>query len=428
MNNMTAIAGLEQRPYWLLVLFYGFFLTDSMNWLGVFFGLDFRLGYLLVGLGITFMCLSGNLVIPKRFIWFLLCVAVWSVLAGRGRADILAATLIQLTGILPFAIVAYIITTGLSLHQASTAYLGAAKIVAYSILFEQSIFLVGGYGAVNLLFFPLGGVSESYVVDGVLRAAGILYEPSQVGLLLPPALYMATRLKDWRSVAWVCMGIFGSFSGLGFVGTVIAVLMANVSIRKFLQGLPLLLLLFSMFFISPAVQDRVNNVTVVLAQDDIRESDSNQLNSMGGSVGGLVVNFLVLQVGLSDAPLAGHGLGSFAVMFNEYLKIAFEDGGDLSVLYPGQGKSLLIRLLFEFGVVGVALFLFYFYKKWAKIYKNKDSIVDGELRLTWAITSMIFFLIYMIRKDTYVSFYIWFFFFIFVAATKYKTRPVSTGK
>ena len=180
----------------MVVLFYSFFLTDSMNWLGVFFGLDFRLGYVLAGIAIVFFAGYGRLVIPRAFIWFLLCVIALSILASGGRDDVFVATLIQIVGILFFALVAFNVTKRLDLQQATEAYLVAAKIVAASILFEQFVFLIGGHDLVNFVFLPLGGVSASYVVDGVLRASGVLYEPSQVGLLLSPALYLALKTND----------------------------------------------------------------------------------------------------------------------------------------------------------------------------------------------------------------------------------------
>jgi len=419
---MTATVANGQRPFWMVVLFYSFFLTDSMNWLGVFFGLDFRLGYVLAGIAIVFFAGYGRLVIPRAFIWFLLCVIALSILASGGRDDVFVATLIQIVGILFFALVAFNVTKRLDLQQATEAYLVAAKIVAASILFEQFVFLIGGHDLVNFVFLPLGGVSASYVVDGVLRASGVLYEPSQVGLLLAPALYLALKTNDRQSVGWVSLGTLGSFSGLAFVGTAVAILFFNMNFRRLLKTLPFLLIFFPIFFISTAVQDRVNKVGTIFMQDSLSENDPSEINALQGSVGGMYINSLVLLKGLEDSPLIGHGLGSFAVLFNEYLGNTIDGADRLSVVYPGQGKSLLIRLLFEFGLLGMVIFLIFFYRRWGYIYKNKESIADGELRLSWAVASIVFFIIYMIRKDAYVSFYIWFFFFMFVHATKHKSH------
>ena len=407
----------ESSKFWIPVLFYGFFLTDSMNWIGVVGGMDFRVGYMLAGLAILFWAAYGRLFISKRFVYLLVCVLGISVVASKGRGDILVASLIQVVGLFFFALVAYNLVKRLDLQRASYLYLTASKIVAVSILFEQLIFLIGGYELVNLLFLPFGGRSISYVTDGgILRASGILYEPSQAGLLLPPALYLALRQRDQKSATLASLGILGSFSGLAFVGATISVLFYNISLKKVLKALPIILIISPVFFISSVIQDRLDKVSTVLTGDLLGEDDPNQINSLQGSIGGMYVNTIVLMKGLDESPVIGHGIGSFAILFNEYLGSAFQMADDLTVLYPGQGKSLLIRVLFEFGLLGLLILLAFFFRHWLYVLKNRLQLKNGELRLSWVVTVIVFFLIYMIRKETYVSFYIWFFYFMLLAA------------
>ena len=368
---------------------------------------------------------NGALRISKTFLWLIFFMGAISLLSSEGRHDLITAMLVQIAGIIPFALLAYHVARNLTLKQAARAYLTIARIIAVSILFEQLVFIAAGYEVLDLVFLPLGGVSVNYVVNGILRASGVLYEPSQVGLLLPPALYLAIKLGDRKSMGWIIAGIIGSFSGLAFAGTAIVVFLAYFSLRHFARFVPFILLFVAVASVSNVVQDRFEKITSIVVQESMSdELDTNEINALQGSVGGLFVNALVMVQGLRDSPLIGHGLGSFAVLFPEYLGSTIQDSSSLEMLYPGQGKSLLIRILFEYGLLGISLFVFFFSRRWLSLFRNMHTLADGNLRLYWAVTSIVFFIISMIRKDAYVSFYIWFFFAIFVVATKKNGPPL----
>lgn len=410
----------RHQSTWLVLLFYGFFITDSMNWIGAFNGMDIRLSYLLLALGLVLAVVNGNLRIPKILIWLTSLMCAASLLTSGGRSDLITAMLMQMAGIAPFSLLAYHVARSLTLLQAARIYLTIAKVISVAILFEHALFLVGGQEITNMAFFLFGGISPGYIQDnGILRAAGFLYEPSQVGLLLPPALYLAIKLQERFAVKLIILGAIGSFSSLAFAGLVIAIILANFSIRRLLFLLPFLAIFSAVATQVPAVNERLEWFAVAIFSESEERFGSENVRDMRSSVGTSVANSLVAYNGLLESPFIGHGLGSFKVLFPEIIGDVIPGAEMLEeMLVPGQGKSLLIRLVFEFGLFGLGMFLFFFARRWNLVYKVRHDAADCALRFYWATAVIIFFIIYMIRKETYVAFYIWFFFFMFVIATK----------
>lgn len=403
---------------WEKIILYGFFLTDSLNWIGAAQGYDFRVNYLILTIGILFLFATRSVLIPKEYVVLFLSMPLLSIISNQGKWSLLLATSTQMIGIIPFAILAYNIARNINLNELARIYINISILIAGSVLFEQMVFIIAGYNITNALFLPLGGIDFGYVEGELLRSQGLLYEPSQVGLLLSPAIYLALKLRKKWAAFLILAGIIGSLSSLAFIGLIIAVVLANFSVKRLVFLFPFIFVFVIAAIQVPAVESRVEKATFAFFDKGLDSLTREDLSNLGGSVGTSTANLVVASYGLADSPLIGHGLGSFAILFPEYLEEGIPGAGSLKNIQPGQGKSLFVRILFEFGLIGLAAVLVFFSTKWVALFKMYRESEDGRLRAYWATTVIVFFLVYMIRKEAYVSFYIWFFLSIFIIAVK----------
>lgn len=404
--------------HWTSFVMFLFFFFDSFNWVDALGELDFRLSYIVLALGILLSLFRTNILTPKIYVYvfaFLLLVSLPGLIqhpqTWRGLIS-------QLVGSIPFAYLAYIIVQREGLENIYVNYLFIAKFIVASVFVEQSLYLVGGIDLIKEIWiFTIA----NYDVGSYYRASGILYEPSQVGLLLPPALYLSIRRNDYKLALLILLGIILSFSTLGYIGALFSLLF---SVKLNSKVAPLIIIgvvvVVCIILIVPSSRDRVEKGYNLLASSSIQHSfTANELAEMRGTVATLIVNSNITYSSVADSPFFGHGIGSFRYMYEGYLYGLYGDVSHLEALQNRQGgASLFLRMIFEVGVLGTLFIFFVYLYRLISLKNRRKNYIGGDCAYDLSIAATIFFLCCLLRKDMIVTFYFWMFMTIFLISTQ----------
>jgi len=394
-----------------------FFFADSFSWVNGLGDVDFRLSYVVLAAGLLFTFRNGKFFVSEKYVLVFSFLFFISLPGMFQNSQIWKGVALQLLGSIPFAYLTFYIVRHEGLERIYDIYLFVAKLVVVSVFLEQALYFIGGIDLVEKLWIF---TSTNYDAGLYYRASGILYEPSQVGLILPPAIYLAIRSGNYKLALFILAGVILSFSSLGFIGALVSLVFSE---KRLFKAIPVIIvamaLVVSAVFLVPTTKDKLDKGYDLFFASDISDTNSRkELENMGGTVATLVVNGNITYAGLMDAPVFGHGVGSFRILYNDYLFKLYGDAGDLIALKNREGgASLFFRILFEIGLLGGFVVFVIFFKKLVVLKSKMKDYVDGVTRYNLSIAASIFFIECLIRKDMIVSFYFWFFVSIFLVAT-----------
>lgn len=403
-----------------IVLLWLAFLVDAFIWPSALGAVDFRAVYVVVALAIMLGVVSQRILVSKEFLWVFAGMFLWSVPSVLLKHDIFVVVMGQIVGAAVLSWFAYYLLRSIgSMEKTAIEYFKISQIIAIFVIFEQVLFLIGGVDLVRGVFGVIPARTfGGYFEHGLYRASGLLYEPSQVGLILAPAICMSLYLHRLRTVILCVAAIFASFSSLGMIGVALAFVLSRrnwfVRISYIIPALAVILVLSAN--IEP-FQSRVWNLIeigdVLLGENDV---GADVLRDKGGTVATLVANAKISLSGAAESPVFGWGLGTFRYYYVDRLEKVLPGAyGSMGFYNPG-GSSLMLRLLLEIGFVGMLIVIYAYVKRVSVAVKSK--VLLDKWCYAWVLGSTCFILLSLLRKDLVVSFYLWFFVCAFIIATR----------
>ena len=414
------------------VLMFGAFFSDAFLWQNIIWGLDFRGIYVILVLVCVVSITARRFVLlPREIVTINGVLLLWSIFPIIKHPFVAPVVLGQLAGAMGMGWLAYYFLSDVDgFRPLAERYLKIVQFLAAFVLIDQILYLLAGIEFVRMIFGVIPARSfDGYVVHGLYRASGLLYEPSQVGLLVAPAVFFWLYMRRFWSALLGCLAILASFSFLGFMGFFFAFVLSRRSLFKSIVVAVCLFVLTLLLSSVPIFEARVG-AFIDLGQEVLSGEtiSAESLSAKRGTTATLVANSVIASFGAGGAPSFGWGLGSFRVFYSEFLEDLLPGASQLSGFYNPGGGSLLIRMIFELGFLGTLLVFLVFWFRIRTV--SKLGLFCDRWRLAWVLASVCFFLLCILRKDMFVSFYFWFFLMAFVQATrralKFRIRGVAS--
>ena len=236
-----------------------------------------------------------------------------------------------------------------------------------------------------------------------IRVNSILAEPSQLGIVLSPALFVSVRnlirrkafyFKRWQSLLIVLIVILTT-STIAYFGLLLIILINTKSFKLRYILIGLIISIFGIFLAYRNVNEfklRVDAAKGLWLDENFDIVNTNNSSFV------LYNNLHIAKQNLLKKPLFGTGLGSHEFAFKKFslTKKLLNYNFEFNVK---DGNSLLIRLCTETGLIGVILVMFFC---------AKNLIIESEknekFEIKFVISNAIFILIVLslLRQGNYM--------------------------
>ncbi len=273
------------------------------------------------------------------------------------------------------------------------SFIGLVQVISFLINFK--------YGFDYTWIFNKWGFIKGGIVG--IRVNSILAEPSQLGIVLSPALFVSVRnlirrktlyFKRWQSLLIVFIVILTT-STIAYFGLLLVILINTKSFKLRYILIGLIISIFGFFLAYKNVNEfklRVDAAKGLWIEENFDIVNTNNSSFV------LYNNLHIAKQNLLRHPLFGTGLGSHEFAFKNFsltkklLNYRFE-------FNVKDGNSLLIRLCTETGLIGVILIILFCVRNLI-IEKEKNE----KFEIKYVISNAIFILIVLslLRQGNYM--------------------------
>lgn len=362
-----------------------------------------------------------RLLLPREFVFFCIFLMVISLVGYVLNMNQLSLRfLFEIAGIVIYGIYAYaLLTSFYSFGQVQSIVIRSAIIITATIWVDFTIASIYGPSTSQALADSLLLAHHLAMEGDRYRPSGILYEPSEVALYLPFATVVAILGRRYLTGLWLLSGILIPSSSLAIVVLTILfilIMAANFSPKKlaiFLAPLLGVVLIVSVTKIGDSLDRRFTGaVGAFSSHGTSAEYDPEELRQAGGTVSGVYTSYLVAIEGLSHSPVFGLGIGSFLQLYPFYLPKVLPGAEGITRAVSGEkdyslfiaNGGLFLRMLFEIGIVGSGLVLYFIFKPFFRTFKCDRS---GEAAMAMLFV-VAYFVACFIRKNVVLHWETWF--------------------
>lgn len=382
-------------------------------------GHDVRLWQLLVICVAMVLIGISRVYAPKWLAFPLVILVLHSLVISLLNRNLFLFSYIQISLFVVTIIILHSYIKYIKIENVIKVYIIAANIVCISIILEEVMYLL------------LPSIEYSYLYsilrfDGnapgpLLRAHGFMAEPSQVSLVLGPALFIALCRNTKKQVLLIISSMILTFSMLTYLGAFLAFLLFWMLRKRFPIGrVALLALVFTAIglFVSP-FRDRIdwirNIPSDIYGADTLVASDLYQ--EMGGTVGSIALASMAAVEGFSSNYFLGEGFGLFGragrkFIFHTRIKDyeKFLEDTELFVKFE-TGGSIVLRMIGEMGLTGVLILLVAAIKLVNSVLKarrlcKRDPRWGRSSEIQIFGMGIVLILTYIVRKDGYFNLYL----------------------
>ncbi|KFI22826.1 hypothetical protein [Nitrosococcus oceani] len=388
---------------------------------GIAGGHDLRLWQLIVLFMGLLLLLKKRLVLDSKLLVFIFILLVHTVITFF-VFGVNWFSLIQVGLVGGLAVVCFSLARTVTPDGFIKAYYKAALIISWSVLLEQ------------LLYQLWPGIGDTVIYDYMplydemgfmIRAHGLMMEPSQLALVIPPALYLSLEQKSKKGILLFSAALVSSMSMLAFIGAIVALFIyfsreRKIGFRSLAVFLGALIVGLSIVIVSDPVKDRIAAISKAASYISKDMPMVKELHrELGGTVGALMVNFRAALMALIETGGLGVGLGKFGVAFDEYVYWEWgitkqEVKEKYNILFHNveTSGSIFLRSVAELGVLGILLWILtalWMSKIIAFIWK-RDMPDGGDSGIRRKAIAMAFIIMipYILRKDGYFNIYLLF--------------------
>lgn len=214
------------------------------------------------------------------------------------------------------------------------------------------------------------------------RFSSYLTEPAHYAIVVLPACYYFLKRKQYLYFFIIFISLILTESSIAYIGCALMFILPNISLQrvKYAVGvIPFVLIIFYWVY--------QNNENVKMRFDDTYESlkviNTGKFNERTNvSTYALLSNFYIAKENALDHPL-GSGIGSHYYMYHNQYKKSMRTPDYLYTLKlddinSKDAASLFIRLLSEFGIIGIFATV-YILILIAKSFQDKSLIVEQSI-------------------------------------------------
>ena len=370
-------------------------------------GFDFKIFYILILLNSFLILKSSGLFINKKSSLILIIITALGLFSIIAFKNAFSRVIFQIIGISVISNYFYNFFrySKYSQQQIFKTYTDYAVIISVIGLFffAAQLFLNINISFLLAKILPYG--YPTLEADSNLKLSSIMLEPAHfAGIMLPSFVYCFYYFKSEKSRFFIIfIALILTFSAVGYAGLLFVLIVLFISIKSFLKKTLILLIAFSVSFLAyfhvKEIKMRIDDTISVILKNDYNFEGVNL------STYALISNYYVTSQVLKDSPIIGHGIGSHPISHDLY--ISGVNGGYIEAIGASNinnedANSLLLRVLSEFGILGIA-FIFYFIVKY---YSN------DEYQYSQAI--LVYFFYKLLREGHYFSPEMYFFVFLYI--------------
>ncbi len=391
-------------------------LTSIFVWSYIFFREPFELYLSYVVYALLFPFFFMRYGVPKRPIYLFIPILIagitysavglneasqfWKVFIGFFSSTLFFHYVIQLYNFDIKLLFRYYMKTSVII-----SLVGLFQLISYTVGFSLGY----DYGWIfNKWSYTSGGLG--------IRVNAIFSEPSYYAAVLVPAFFVSIYNLSTRSPVFISkrqsilIGItyLLTFSSVGIAGVFLVILLLLLNfgfVRYAIVFIPLLIFSSQYAYEKvPEFRDRYDGTIEIFTTHNYKSYDIH------GSSFVLYNNYHVALENFKRNPLFGTGLGSHPTAFDKYSLTNLSGAVDID-FNKMDANSMLLRLMSETGIYGLAVFIMLLVKCW--IFKPR-----AKSREHWIISNALacIILLYLLRQGHYFlngfPFFLWMFFYL----------------
>jgi hypothetical protein len=320
-----------------------------------------------------------------------------------------------------FTIFSYISVFRNKILEIIQKYYKFVLIISFIAIIQTVVFVAFGI-TIKPQFLLYGNQSYPFkieILNFLPRAIGLSTEPAHFATLLLPGVYIAILMLAGKSYSLninnrkhaviILFAFILSFSIVGYFGLLLCLIaiygsalkgkiFAKLALSAFFVGLSFII------YLSP-LMNKVKTLPAMISNVDSYEFTSNDLSGFA-----LVTNLFIARNALEESNFLGKGFNTHRDSYDKYIFKIFSGSQVIMVGLNREGAgSLFIRIVSEFGLPGIGLFLFFMYHYWIKRDGNSTKLRNINN------LSVIMLISYCARNGEYLNL----FFFLFLALTYY---------
>jgi hypothetical protein len=391
-----------------------------------------RFAYVVYLVLFLYFALRKALVLNKQVTFGLLLLLAFSFISvAKGLVDPLRV-LRSFSGLmlLQLGLFSYFAYYDYDYRRVFRHYLIIARLVAAVGLFQEVSYIIHFEPGWDLSWLFIGQLNRETLEDlsrggPLMRISSFFSEPGYLAAALSPAVFLAincfatgNRTFFTRAQALLVLcAMFLTFSFIGYCGVAIS-LMFHLHWRQWRRALlPMLVIGAVGWWVVSSVdffRSRAEGLWISVVTQEVTGSEnaSSLIYAMNGEIA---------RQNLLERPLTGSGYDSFmATALGALDRMGLPDGflkfvssQDVETLMFADGSTMYFRVLTEFGLVGAALILLFFY-----VYRVRGP--DPECKLLQKMC-IVFLLTYSLRTGQYIRFELWYFIALYCCLKQYGT-------
>ncbi len=255
-------------------------------------------------------------------------------------------------------------------------------------------------------------------INSIYRSVAIFREPSELALILFPAVFLSIycfigrykeRLCDVinkRISLIIIIGFIFTFSSSGYIGIFIGCILIWLeykhTIRQFFILFTVIAAFFALYNVVPEFKLRLDDTISLL--EDYSDIEKSNISSQT-----IIINMNIAKESLLNTIGFGSGIGSHTISYDKYIN-NFQLNNVIFFLNKEDANSLLIRIISEFGYIGIIILIIFFYKN-----KNNEK---NTIYNIYSKTCLCYFLLRFLRYGHYFNNGLWMFVVIYIILSR----------
>lgn len=362
---------------------------------------------------LMFQIATGTLRFPKILLLIYGYILVHTYVVNASRIDV-ESSIRHFIGLVIFSLSVF---TFVSQYKNKIPRLIKCYYIFTSVVATIGILQVVLFALFDYSFIPQNVLAGSAVMGGrtafspiifntIPRAVGISSEPAHYAIMILPGVYLSivnllgidTHAKGYskKSSVFIILGFLLSFSIVGYFGLLLCLLsiFSNKSKGKLLLKI-LAIVLFGIVIAiisQTTLSTKVSSLPQMISGAVDYEYTSSDLTGFA-----LVSNLVVAKQGLMESGFMGTGFNSHKDTYASKIYNIFSMEQVIMELNSADAGSLFIRILSEFGLPGILVFVYLLLR-----YHTKKSAAATRFR-TINSMSLVMIISYSARNGGYIS-------------------------
>lgn len=360
--------------------------------------IDWKLFYILLLSNFILLSINKRLTVHKNIVILLLFFLIHGVVNFIVFLNPISSLIAQFLGI----------------SISSIFFYNLIKIYKTPILFKTylDVALILAIIAIPMFYFNINTFTYN-------RLNGILTEPAHYAAIMLPAVYVFLRQKKYYKLSIIVFTILLTKSSVGFIGLFLITILPLLKVKYFLKYalLTIILIAIGAYYISTKWNEPISENESNTIVRRLKQTNESSTASYTGkfkedtnlSSYAFLSNLYITQQIFFHKPL-GTGLGSYKHEYDKYYEKLSPPKYLVTMKQTKMNRtdanSLFFRIIADFGVFGLIMLGYFFYRSFTIFRVDKNILIQG---------AFFYLIIKLIREGHYFPPEFYFFLLIFLS-------------